>query len=300
MTDQSDPSKRCATCGEVKPLSLFSKNKGRPDGYQTRCKACIRLENQGYREKNGDHIRAKERERYEANIESILARQSEYRKENADAIRQRRHRYGITHTDVIREQNRKYRTSNAEAIREKNEAYRAANADVTEKLCTKCDQIKPLTSFSRSEDKKDGYKTHCRECRNLAESLYRKANPDNVREYQRRYRKENAEMVREKKRFYHENNPDIHRAASHRRRALIRINGGTFTAKELIAMRAAQNGICAYCQRQHNPQALTIDHVNPLLYGGRNEAANIVLACGKCNRSKGARTPEEWVDRWYN
>jgi len=278
---------------------LFSKNKQHPDGFQTRCKACVRLENQGYRQKNGDSIRAREQARYKANAEAILEHQRGYRAANATAIRQRRHKYRSTHTDVIREQNRKYRTTNAEAIREKHQAYRAANADVTEKLCPKCNQIKPLTSFTKDEDKKDGYKTHCKECRNLAESLYRKANPDGIREYQRNYRAENAEIVRDKKRLYEQNNPDMRRAARHRRRALIRNNGGTFTSKELIAMRRVQNGICAYCQRQLNPQVLTIDHVMPLLYGGRHEAANIVLACGKCNRSKGPRTPEEWGERWY-
>lgn len=51
MTDEAILSKRCAKCGEKKPTNLFSKNKQHPDGFQTRCKACVRLENQGYREK---------------------------------------------------------------------------------------------------------------------------------------------------------------------------------------------------------------------------------------------------------
>lgn len=64
-------------------------------------------------------------------------------------------------------------------------------------------------------------------------------------------------------------------------------------------MRIAQAGVCAYCKWQHDPDALTIDHIIPVQYGGRHEAANICLACGVCNSSKGGRTPEEWVDRWY-
>ena len=299
MTDDHTPTKRCATCCEWKSVVLFSKNKQHRDGFQTRCKVCVRLENQGYRHKNGDSIRAREQARYKANTAAILEHQRAYRAANAAAIRQRRHKYRSTHTDVIREQNRKYRTTNAESIREKHQAYRETNAHVTEKFCSKCNLIKPLSSFTKDEDKKDGYKTHCKECRNLAESLYRKANPASIREYQRAYSEGNTEDVRKRRRLYEQNNPDMRRAARHRRRALIRNNGGIFTAKELIAMRAAQNGICAYCQRQLNPQALTIDHVIPLLYSGRNEAANIVLACGKCNHSKGARTPEEWVERWY-
>jgi 5-methylcytosine-specific restriction endonuclease McrA len=32
-----------------------------------------------------------------------------------------------------------------------------------------------------------------------------------------------------------------------------------------------------------------IDHIEPIYYGGNNEIDNLVLACRKCNRSKGAR-----------
>lgn len=48
---------------------------------------------------------------------------------------------------------------------------------------------------------------------------------------------------------------------------------------------------CAYCGRQGD--GLTPDHVVPLSRGGDNALSNIVPACGPCNLSKGARTPEE-------
>ena len=34
--------KNCFACGIVKPISLFSKNKLRPDGLQTQCKECCK------------------------------------------------------------------------------------------------------------------------------------------------------------------------------------------------------------------------------------------------------------------
>jgi hypothetical protein len=40
-----------------------------------------------------------------------------------------------------------------------------------------------------------------------------------------------------------------------------------------------------------------IDHVIPKSRGGSNKIDNLVLACGKCNASKNARTPEEWAVR---
>jgi 5-methylcytosine-specific restriction endonuclease McrA len=47
--------------------------------------------------------------------------------------------------------------------------------------------------------------------------------------------------------------------------------------------------VCAYC----GGAASTIDHVLPRSRGGRNEWANTVAACGRCNNRKGDRTPGE-------
>jgi 5-methylcytosine-specific restriction endonuclease McrA len=38
---------------------------------------------------------------------------------------------------------------------------------------------------------------------------------------------------------------------------------------------------------------LTIDHVVPRSRGGPTTWENVVTACGRCNREKGDRTPEE-------
>lgn len=48
---------------------------------------------------------------------------------------------------------------------------------------------------------------------------------------------------------------------------------------------------CAYCGRE---LPLTIDHVIPLVRGGKHSKDNVVPACSYCNISKGARTLEEW------
>lgn len=38
-----------------------------------------------------------------------------------------------------------------------------------------------------------------------------------------------------------------------------------------------------------------LDHIMPRSRGGSDDPENLVPACGPCNRSKGARTPEEWA-----
>ena len=50
---------------------------------------------------------------------------------------------------------------------------------------------------------------------------------------------------------------------------------------------------CQYCLQQCASDDLTFDHVIPVSQGGGKSWDNIVSCCLKCNRKKGARTPEE-------
>jgi 5-methylcytosine-specific restriction protein A len=53
-------------------------------------------------------------------------------------------------------------------------------------------------------------------------------------------------------------------------------------------------GVCHYCGRQVGPRALTMDHVVPLIRGGRSVRANTVPACKDCNSKKQSLLPWEW------
>ncbi|RMG69172.1 MAG: HNH endonuclease [Calditrichaeota bacterium] len=48
---------------------------------------------------------------------------------------------------------------------------------------------------------------------------------------------------------------------------------------------------CQYCGRRTHP--LTIDHVIPRQYGGKDTWENLVVACLPCNNRKANRTPEQ-------
>lgn len=51
------------------------------------------------------------------------------------------------------------------------------------------------------------------------------------------------------------------------------------------------NHTCQYCGKNSPP--LTIDHVVPRQFGGRDTWENLVVACLACNNRKGNRTPEQ-------
>jgi 5-methylcytosine-specific restriction endonuclease McrA len=53
-------------------------------------------------------------------------------------------------------------------------------------------------------------------------------------------------------------------------------------------------GICHYCGEQVPPRELTLDHVVPLVRGGRSTRGNCVPACKRCNSAKQSLLPVEW------
>lgn len=62
-----------------------------------------------------------------------------------------------------------------------------------EKHCSKCGELKPLTSFSKDNQSSSGYKSHCKACRRLDYSRLRAANlehhrkKDRLKHYKKKY-----------------------------------------------------------------------------------------------------------------
>ncbi len=52
-------------------------------------------------------------------------------------------------------------------------------------------------------------------------------------------------------------------------------------------------GICHYCQHKFAAKELTMDHVVPLVRGGKSTKGNIVPCCKACNNTKKYFTPAE-------
>ena len=51
---------------------------------------------------------------------------------------------------------------------------------------------------------------------------------------------------------------------------------------------------CYYCRRKALPGELTMDHIVPIVRGGKSTKNNIVPACKKCNNEKKHSLPIEW------
>lgn len=55
-------------------------------------------------------------------------------------------------------------------------------------------------------------------------------------------------------------------------------------------------GRCHYCGAEVSPSDLTMDHIVPVIRGGRSTRGNCVSACKECNNRKKHLLPIEWEE----
>lgn len=55
-------------------------------------------------------------------------------------------------------------------------------------------------------------------------------------------------------------------------------------------------GKCYYCGRKTLPKELTMDHIVPIIRGGKSAKNNLVTACKECNNKKKHALPVEWQE----
>ena len=60
--------------------------------------------------------------------------------------------------------------------------------------------------------------------------------------------------------------------------------------------RKKSRGTCHYCGKKFTPSELTMDHLIPIVRGGRSEKPNLVAACKDCNSRKKHMLPMEWQE----
>ena len=69
-------------------------------------------------------------------------------------------------------------------------------------------------------------------------------------------------------------------------------------AARRAARLAADGPACVWCGRtlEEGLVRATTEHVVPRVKGGPSWAENELVACARCNRARGHRTPAEWAD----
>ena len=60
-------------------------------------------------------------------------------------------------------------------------------------------------------------------------------------------------------------------------------------------LRDDQNGECNYCLQSFGGKVRAhVDHLVPIVHGGKSELGNLQLLCSRCNQSKGGRSDDEY------
>lgn len=55
-------------------------------------------------------------------------------------------------------------------------------------------------------------------------------------------------------------------------------------------------GLCHYCRQKFSASALTMDHLLPIIRGGKTSKKNCVPCCKECNNRKGNRLAAEYIE----
>lgn len=106
----------------------------------------------------------------------------------------------------------------------------------------------------------------------------------------------NLDRYKARKRAYIEAHPEQLRAQSGRRRARQRGAIGSYNHHDIAILLISQKGLCWWCGKLLDDH-YQVDHRIPLARGGSNTPENLVLACEYCNKSRGAKLPQEWGGR---
>lgn len=185
----------------------------------------------------------------------------------------------------------KYYLNNKEKMRAAMRSWRAANPE----------KVKALTLVALAKRKLNGRKHQ--------DARYREKNADRVRASQERYRLANLEKVKAAKRKWRLDNPEKLRSAQirwdknnpvkkriHRenRRAREKSAAGKLSADIAQKLLSIQRGKCAIC-RVVLKGKYDLDHILPLVLGGKNEDRNMQVLCVTCNRRKGKKHPTAFM-----
>ncbi|MCP3923866.1 MAG: HNH endonuclease [Desulfobacterales bacterium] len=64
--------------------------------------------------------------------------------------------------------------------------------------------------------------------------------------------------------------------------------------------RKCDKGLCHYCSSNIPPKELTMDHLVPVVRGGKSTKGNLVTSCKDCNNKKKQMLPIEWEEYMKN
>lgn len=190
-------------------------------------------------------------------------------------------------TTNTKEYARRYYAENKEALLAKQKAYREEKKDVI------AERVKARRAGKREQEaqrKREWAARNAEHVKAKRKAKYIK-NKEEAKRYAAEWNRANKSRRAEISAKYAKCNPDVRRAVKAKRRARECGNEGGYSKADVQELKALQRGKCAACKSPLGV-AYEVDHVIPLARGGPNVRTNLQLLCRPCNRAKGAKAPE--------
>ena len=153
------------------------------------------------------------------------------------------------------------------------------------KQCTKCGEEKPRT-LEYFYKNGNGLRPDCKVCKNKEKQIWKKQNPDKVREQKKRWKKQNPDKVREEKRRWHRTPngkfSDIKKEAKRRN-----IN---FSLSFELYESQLWGKPCHYCESDIEITGLDRKNSNK-----GYSSDNVVPCCHSCNTKKSTKPYEQFI-----
>jgi len=260
---QDTPQKQCkGPCGLFLPATTdyFGKHYTTKDKLRTTCKICRRVETKAYHDAHA----VERKQHYQEHKEELLIRNRQYRQTHREEIRKQHSRAYQANRQQRSEDRRRYQYEHREEIaaREKRR-YQERKARI-----------------------------------NAYHKRYYAAHKEQAHEYGRLNRDRISKRNKDYRAKHRERYNEHYRAHYHKREALKKNIGGTFTARDIATQLKRQRNKCYYCMRvlEKGPRTRHVDHVIPLSRGGSNGPENLVIACPLCNMHKHDKLLHEWPE----
>ncbi len=248
--------KVCRGCHVLKPIEEFSKNGRNPDGFQQRCKACVKAMHADHYQRNSERIKAKSRAWSQANPEQKRETGRNYRQQKGVLIRAKQRQWRIQNRDrILPLQRAKYWNSRDE-IRQR--AHARYWADPEQARAKRRNHYQRF--YTQKPEARLRQKTKARERYLL-----------------------NKDRYDARKRVWIDKNKARMRAVKSAYKARKRNAAGRYTGHEWETLCNWFGNVCLRCGAS---APLTVDHVVPLNIGGANDITNLQPLCVSCNSSK--------------
>ena len=185
---------------------------------------------------------------------------------------------------------RRYRTEHPERERERSRQWKEANPEYNRQWYETNPEYHRQWREAHPDKVRESNRRNrakYREERVEYTRQWRKANPKYAHQWHAEHRAERAEQHRQ----WAKANPEKIREKTRRYRAMK--NDATIELVDEAAI-YERDKRCVYCGATED---LTLDHIVALTNGGPHCEDNLVVACRRCNCSKGAKSLIEWL--WF-